>query len=187
MALANYIKTCGKNVPGVRPQIFVAPAGTITALAETSNEISTLTAAANTFMRIQADVDSVQFTATGAFGTTGAYEQSLITRFSVPSTELNVLVDELTAQIGCGFEIIYIDGNAKVWLTGASISTKEGGARPWNKLETNLDTGVLPTDQDVQADTITFKRMSGVRPVELDSTLTTAVLAGTAAYIKWGA
>jgi len=187
MALANYIKTCGKNVPGIRPQIFVAPAGTITALAETGNEISTLTAAATTFMRIQADIDSVQFTATGEFGTTGAYEQSLVARFSVPSTALNVLVDELTSQIGCGFEIIYIDGNARVWLTGASIATKEGGARPWNRLETNLDTGVLPTDQDVQADTITFKRMSGVRPVALIKALADLVLDGTAAYIKWTA
>ncbi len=185
MALANFIKTCGKNVPGNRPEFFVAPSGTITALAETSGAISTLTAADNSFFRIQADVDSVQYTHEGNFGTSGAYTQNLIARFSRPSTALNALIDELTAQIGCGFEIIHVDGNGKVFLTGASIATKEGKARPWNKIASAADSGTLPTDEDSNADTITFTRLSNVRPVELDTTLSTAVLNGTAAYIKW--
>jgi hypothetical protein len=56
MALANYIKTCAKNTPGNAYEVYIAPTGTTTAVAETSGEISTLTAAIDTFMKVQADM-----------------------------------------------------------------------------------------------------------------------------------
>jgi len=185
MAIANYIKACAKNTPGIKPEFYVAPIGTITVLAETSGAISTLTAAANSFFRIQADLDSVQLTMEGAFSTSGAYTQNFIAKFAKPSTALNTLVDELVAQIACGVTLIWVDSNAKVWLAGNSVTSKEGSSRPFNQLATSLDTGLLPTDTGLNVDTLTFTRLSGVRPIELDSTLTAAVLAGTAAYIKW--
>jgi len=185
MALANYLKTCAKNTPGNAYELYVAPTGTVTALAETSGEISTLTAAADSFKRVQADLDTVQYTHEGTFKTSGAYTQNLIARFSKPSTELNTLIDELVDGIACGFEIIWVDGNSKVWLAGVSIDTKEGSNRPWNQLTSSADSGVLLTDEDVQADTVTFTRVSGYRPVELDATLAAAVLDGSAAYIDF--
>lgn len=185
MALANYIKTCAKNTPGIKNEIYIAPKGTITALAETSGAISTLTAAANSFFKIQADIDTVQFTMEGTFGTSGGYTQNLIAKFAKPSTALNTLIDELVAGVACGFEIIWVDSNSKVWLGGASVTSKEGSSRPFNKLTTSLDSGVLMTDEAMNADTITFSRLSGYRPTELDTTLTAAVLGGTALYIKW--
>lgn len=185
MALANYLPTCGKNIAGNSRIVFIAPSGSVTALAETSGKISTLTAAIDVFKRVKADLNSVQFTSEGTFTTTGAYTQNLIMRFSNPSTELNALVDELRDGIACGFEIIHVDNNRKVWLSGVSLATKEGSDRPWNQLVSNIDSGVALTDTDVQADTITLTRVSAYRPVELDGTLAAAVLGGTAAYIDF--
>jgi len=185
MALANFIPTCAKNTPGNAYEIYIAPKGSVTALAETASEISTLTAAVDTFKRIRADIDTVQFTMEGTFSTSGGYTQNLIAKFSKASTELNTLVDELVAGIACGFEIIFVDANQKVWLSGVSITTKEGSTRPWNKLTTAYDSGLLMTDEGVQADTITFTRTSAYRPVELDSTLSAAVLDATATYIDF--
>ena len=185
MALANYIKTCAKNTPGNGYEVYIAPHGSVTVLAETSNEISTLTAAADVFKRVQADIDTVQFTQEGTFGTSGGYTQNLIMKFSKPSTELNVLIDALVDGIACGFEVIWTDGNGKVWLAGVSIDSKEGSTRPFNKMTTSLDSGLLMTDEAVQSDTVTLTRTSGYRPVELDSTLAAAVLGGTATYIDF--
>ena len=185
MALANYVKTCAKNTPGNQYQVFIAPKGSVTVLAETSGEISTLTAAADVFKRVQADIDTVQFTQEGTWSTSGGYTQNLIMKFSKPSTELNALVDELTAGIACGFEVIWVDGNGKVWLAGVSLTTKEGSTRPFNRMTTSFDSGLLMTDEGVQAETITLTRLSGYRPVELDDTLAAAVKGGTATYVDW--
>jgi len=185
MALANYVKTCAKNVSGNKYEVYIAPSGTVTALAETTGEISTLTAAATSFKKIQADLDTVQYTHEGTFKTSGAYTQNLIMKFSKASTELNTLIDELVSGVACGFEVIWVDANAKVWLAGVSIDTKEGSYRPWNQLTSSYDSGVALTDEDVQADTITLTRVSAYRPVELDNTLSAAVIDGTAAYIDF--
>jgi len=185
MALANYVPTCAKNTPGNERQIFIAPTGTITALAETAGEISTLTAVADAFKRIKADIDSVQFTDDGTFSTSGAYTQSLIVRLSKPSTALNTLIDEIVSGIACGFEIIHVDNNNNVWLSGQTIATKEGDSRPWNQVQVQTDSGTTLTDENLQAVTLTFTRLSAYRPVPLDATLKAAVLDGTAAYIDW--
>jgi hypothetical protein len=185
MALGNFVKGCTKNTPGNGYELYIAPTGTVTAIAETSGEISTLTAAVTTFKKVQADLDTVQFTQEGAFKTSGGYTQNLIAKFSYPSTELNALVDQLVSGIACGFEIIWVDANSKVWIAGVSVDSKEGSNRPFNQLATSLDSGLLMTDEGVNADTLTLTRLSGYRPTELDATLTAAVLGGTSAYIDW--
>ena len=48
-----------------------------------------------------------------------------------------------------------------------------------------MDSGLVMTDEGLQADTITLTRISGVRPVELDSILTAGVIAGTSVFINW--
>ena len=185
MALANYLKTCAKNTAGNKYEVYIAPHGSVTALAETSGEISTLTASVDVFKRVQADLDTVQYTHEGTFKTSGAYTQNLIMKFAKASTELNTLIDELVDGIACGFEIIWVDANSKVWLAGVSIDTKEGNDRPWNQMVSSYDSGVLLTDEDVQADTVTLTRVSAYRPVELDATLAAAVLDRSAAYIDF--
>ena len=185
MALANYIKTCAKNTPGNKYEVYIAPHGTITAVAETSNEISTLTAASTSFKKVQADMDSVQYTHEGTFKTSGAYTQNLIMKFSKASSELSTLIDELVGGIACGFEVIWVDGNSRVWMAGVSTAAKEGNDRPFNQMVTSYDSGVALTDEGMQTDTITLTRTSAYRPMELDNTLAAAVLGGTAAYIAW--
>ena len=185
MALANYVKTCAKNTAGNAYEVYIAPHGTVTAIAETSSEVSTLTAAADTFMKVQADIDSVQLTQEGAFGTSGGYTQNLIMKFAKPSTELNTLIDALVAGIACGFEIIWVDGNSKAWIAGVSIDAKEASTRPFNKITTSLDSGLLMTDEGMNVDTITLTRLSGYRPTEFDASLTSGILAGTSAFINW--
>jgi hypothetical protein len=91
----------------------------------------------------------------------------------------------LVAGIACGFEVIWVDANSKVWLAGVSINSKEGDTRPFNRMTTSLDSGLLMTDEGVQADTITLTRLSAYRPVELNNTLAAAVLGGTATYIDF--
>jgi len=86
MALANYLKTCAKNTPGNAYQVYIAPHGSVTALAETSGEISTLTAAADAFKIVEADIDTVQFTQEGSFGTSGGY--TLFNKFRVANFSL---------------------------------------------------------------------------------------------------
>jgi hypothetical protein len=185
MALANYAPSCAKNVPGNKRKIYIAPSGTIKSLAETTGEISTLTAGASAFKSVKADVDSVQYTDDGTFSTSGGYTQTLIARFSKPSTALNALLDELRDGIACGFEIIHVDANSKVWLSGISIATKEGDSRPWSNIQIATDSGVIMTDENTQAVTVTFTRLSAYRPVELDDTLAAAVLDESAAYIDF--
>jgi hypothetical protein len=185
MAIANYVKTCSKNIPGNQKQFFIAPAGTVTAVAETANKISTLTAAADSFKRVQADIDTVQVTSDGTYATAGGSTQSLIAKFSMPSTALNIWLAEIRNAIACGLEIIHVDANGKVWLSGVTVETKEGNSRPWNSFQQQLDTGLLMTDEGMQAVTATFSRLSGFHFTELDTTLSASVLDGTAAQIDW--
>ena len=185
MALANNVRTCSKNVSGNRKEIYIASSGTATVLEETAGEITTLTAAADSFKRVEADIDSLQITTEGAFSTSGGYTQNLAIGLSMPSTALNTLIDELTDGVACGFEIIWIDGNAKVWLAGVSVASKEGSARPFNKLATSFDSGIVMTDEGMQKETLTFTRVTSVRPVRIQDLIAATITLKTAAFIDW--
>jgi RNAse (barnase) inhibitor barstar len=184
MALANYLPTTCKVIPGNRNIIYIAPTRSITALAETSGEISTLTAANDVFKQVRADFDSVQYTDDGTFKTSGGYTQNLVCRLANASPkDLNALVDELVAAVACGLEIVWVDNGSNVLLAGTSVAAKEGSSRPFNQLQVTYDSGTTLTDENTQAATLTFSRVSAVRPIPLDATLKGAVLGGTAAWI----
>jgi len=185
MAIANYTKTCGKNTPGNRKQFFIAPSGAITVLTEASELITVLTAPSGTFKKVRADIDTVQVTSDGTFTTSGGMQQNLIAKFSMPSTELNVWLDSVIAQINCGIDIIHIDANGKVWLSGITSFAKEGKTRPWNSFQEQLDSGLLMTDEGMQAVTCTFGRLSAYDFTELNPALSDAVKAGTSTFIDW--
>jgi hypothetical protein len=186
MALANYIPTTCKVTPGNRNRIYIAPASAVTAMAETANEISTFTATADAFKIIQADFDSVQFTSEATFKTAGGYTQNLIARFANATPKnLNILVDELRDVVACGAAIIWIDGGGNALFAGVSVAAKEGGARPFNQMATSFDSGVTLTDEDLQSETLTFTRISIVRPMPFDATLLATITGGTAAFIDW--
>ncbi len=191
MALANYIPTTCKVTPGNRNRIYIGPASAVTAMEETSGEISTFTATADAFKVIKADFDSVQFTAEASFKTAGAYTQNLIARFANASPKLlNALVDELRDVVACGAAIIWIDGGGNALFAGVSLATKEGNARPFNQMDTSFDSGTVPTDEDLQSETLTFTRISAVRPIPFNTTIGDGIRSGnntTAPFIDWPA
>jgi hypothetical protein len=188
MAIVNYLPTTCKVIPGNRNIIYVAPTGSITVLAETAGEISTLTAAADVFKQIKADFDSVQYTDDGTFKTSGGSTQNLVCRLANADPKaLNILIDSLTAAIACGMEIIWVDNGSNVLLAGVSVAAKEGSSRPFNQLQVTYDSGATLLDENTQAATLTFTRISAVRPMPLDADLKGDVLDGTAAYIDFPA
>ena len=188
MALANYLPTTCKTVPGNRNKLYLAPASAVTAMAETDNEISTFTATGDAFKIVRADFDSVIYTHDGLGTTTTAYTQNLAMRLtnSNPAT-LNALIDELMAIIGCGLAAIWIDGNGKCLFAGVSVAAKEGDSRPFNRLTSAYNSGGALTEENVQADTVTLTRVSAVRATPFDATIAGTITGGTATFIDWPA
>ncbi len=188
MAFSHYLRHCGKNQPGVRPEFYMIEREHIASVTETAGEITAAIGMVSTakFHKVQANLDSVQFTQTGEFSSSGAYEQELVCKFSKPRLALNTLIDEIKIGLACGLVAIYVDNNAQAWLFGASTGTKDGLTRPINRATIELDTGTLPTDEDGQNFTVTFKRMSSHDPVPFDSTVNDTIVKTTdAAFIQW--
>ena len=190
MAIAQYLQTCGKNVPGIRRELYLTEASNVSSVTEAAGVITAVTitgGATGNFKKVQADLDSVQFTSAGTFKTSGGSEQSLNCRFSSPSVGLTTLVESLRDAVACGAVAIYVDNNAQAWLYGASGASKEGVLRPINEVETNLDTGTLITDEDTQAYTVMLKRLSAYEPIPFNGTVNGYIIGGSAsaAFINW--
>jgi hypothetical protein len=185
MAISEYLKTCTKNIPGVRPEVYLNAISNITALTVTGNVITAMTVESGTtnlFQKVQADIDSVQFTSQGTFKSAGGYDQSLVMRLSKPRKEAITLTQQIRDQVVCGVAAIYVDNNAQAWLYGVNGATQEGFTRPINEVEISLDTGTLITDEDAQAITITLKRIGGYLPLPFNATITSWILIATAGY-----
>lgn len=173
MALSDLLRTCSKNIPGIAPQVFLTPVKKIKSITENSTgevtkiEFDSASSNITFFKVIEADIDSVQFTAEGEFKTAGAYEQSLILGLSKPRTESVNWVSSLRDEIACGVVAVYWDNNGQGWIYGANAGSKEGLTRPINGLAVSYDTGKEMTDEDSQRIQITLKRMSGYLPSPL--------------------
>lgn len=186
MPIAKYLKTCGKNIPGNRQVVFLTEIGNLTSITETSGKASAVTMnGLAKFQRIQADIDTVQFTSEGTFKTAGGETQSLIMGFGNRSTELENLRASLIDAVPCGVAAIWVDGNGKCWLGGITVSTKEGKERPFNSLTSSFDSGLTITDENSAKYTLTLSRTSGYPVTEFDSALSAAILGGTATFIDW--
>lgn len=190
MAIAAYKACKGKNVPGNDPLLFLVETDKITSVTETSDQISAVTMETietvdQKFKQVLADFDSVQYTSEGTFKTSGGETESLIARFSYPSTEMQLLKNEIKAAVACGVAAIFVDANRNAWCMGISAASKEGKSRPINQVVFAEDSGVLMTDEDMQQVTMTFSRLSGWGRVEFDDTLTSAIAGGTATFIDW--
>lgn len=188
MALAEYLPACGKNNPGNVSELYLVEAAKITSVTETADEISAVTMVdTNKFVRVKADFDSVQYTAEGTYKTSGAETQSLIARFSHPTNATEIFLNNLKGAVACGVVAIFVDNNRVAKAFGISAIAKEGKTRPVNQLDLSYDSGVLPTDEDTQAYTLTLVRLGTFGPVPFDTTLTGAIINGTADFIDWGA
>ena len=177
MALSDLLRVCSKNIPGVKPTIFLIDANKIKAVTVNSTGyVSKISIDSSTakqhFSKIEGDLDSVQFTSDGTFKTSGGYNQGLLLGVSKPRLEVSKFVDELRDSISCGVVAAYWDNNGNGWLYGANSASKEGLERPINEMDVKLDTGKLITDEDAQRVEITLKRLGGYLPVPLDPTMT---------------
>jgi hypothetical protein len=189
MALTKYIQACGKNTPGIAPELYLVEAAKIASVTETNDEISAVTmTASNKFIRVQADFDSVQVTTSGTYTSSGAEEQNLIFRLPKPTKDTEIFLNQMKGAVACGIVAIYVDGNRIPKAFGISAVAKEGKTRPVRQLGVEFDSGTLPTDENSNAYTLTLTRLSGVGPVPFNTALTTAILAGDATnapFIDW--
>jgi hypothetical protein len=187
MAIAAYIPTCAKNVPGNRYQIYLTEIANITSITETSNEASavTMTGGTATFKRVNASIDSVQYTSEGTYTTKGGETQNLIFKLWARSTELEVLKASLVDGVACGLAVIWVDNNGRAWLMGANAAAKDGITRPITQMASSFDSGLLITD-DAGLYTITLTKLGAYAPIEFDSALTAKIITTTdAAFIAW--
>lgn len=191
--LSTYLKSCGKNVPGIKPRAFIKSITKIGVLTESTagkhkfKRLTVGTAGSYTgkLNRIEADIDSLQYTSDGEFKTSGGAEQQLIMKLSKPRAELVQWLEQLKGVVACGAAIIFSDNNGEVFLWGLSGNSMEGTSRPVNSVQIATDSGMLITDEETQAVTLTFKRLSAFEPLLGNATAKASFAAGTTAYLNW--
>jgi hypothetical protein len=186
MAIAKYSPSCGKNVPGNAPEMYITEVSAIRTITATGNKITGITlSTAGKFKPIKADFDSVQYTSEGTFKTSGGETQNLIFRLSKPTAATEILLNSLKDAAPCGMAVVFVDGNRTAKAFGFSETNKEGLTRPINQVGVAYDSGTLITDEDSQAYTLTLTRLGYYGPVPLSSTFAQGLLAGTATWVAW--
>lgn len=183
MAIAKYSKTCGKNVPG-NSRLFFIEAANIGSITVTSNEISAITMSDTTkFREFGADIDSIKFTIEGTGSASYSEVQKLEAKFSKKTTALITAKNSLLDAVACGVAIIRVDNNGSAWLSGYTV--KDKNRRAYNKITTNFDTGAKPSDEGTAAYTITLEAEGFDDELSFDTTLTGAIVGGTATFIDY--
>ena len=185
MAIAKYSKTCGKNVPG-NSRLFFTEAANIGSITVTSNAISAITmngTPAVKFQEFGADIDSIKFTIEGTGSASYSEVQKLEAKFSKKTTGLITAKNSLLDAVACGVAIIRVDNNGSAWLSGYTV--KDKNRRAYNKITTNFDTGAKPSDEGTAAYTITLEAEGFDDELSFDTTLTGAIVGGTANFIDY--
>lgn len=183
-AIANYAKTCAKNVGG-NSGIYIAEKANTTTVAVTTGEVTGITMASGTyFEEVDAEIDTIIRTQTGE-GTTNniKYLHRVEMKFVKPSTALNVLRNALADASPCGILTIITDGNGTSWLTG--YNETDGLNRPLRLVEDADTSGATPSDEEGQTVTIALQVESGYLDLPFDATENAAIIAETATYIDF--
>jgi hypothetical protein len=180
MALSLYTKTCAKNTAGNYNKVFLANPGDITALTLTTGEISALTVASPLFQAVHAEIDSVNFKIEGTGGQNYFTKQTLTMKFAKKTAALMTFLNNLTTAVACGVIAVRVDGNGVAWLSGYDASGTDKIARPYNMIKANFDSGTKPSDAEGNFYTIELSRESEWDETPFDSTLSAALLGGTA-------
>ena len=184
MAIANYAKTCTTNIPG-NQNLFFLEVASVATVTVTALEVAAITfvAEATTFHEFDADIDSIKLTMEGAGGSSFFQNNKIESKFSKMTKTLVTAKQSLVNAATCGAVAIVLDGNSQAWLVGWNGT--ELGKRPLNKITTNFDSGVKPSDEDTSAYTITLEGETGYDPVPFNTTTNAAIVAGTSALITW--
>jgi hypothetical protein len=184
MAIAKYTKTCEQNTPG-NAKFFVTEIANVSAVTITSGEISAaITMGGSTkFQQFAADPDTIQFTQEGTGKSSYAETFKLIAKFSKKTATLITAKQSLVDATTCGIALIRQDANGKCFLSGWNNTDK--GGRPYNKITVNFDSGVTPTDENMNAYTITLEGSSGFDEIPFDATIGATITGGSAAFIAY--
>lgn len=182
-----------KNTPGNLSEVYVCEAPKVISVTTTSvtglniSKVTAITMAGTAkFKRIQADIDTVQWTSENQSSTTSRKTQNLVVKVSGSGKKLLALEEDLSESIPSGIVAIHVDGNGKAYISGISSSVGEGKMRPYNKVSINYDSGTTPSDEGMASATITFTR-SGKEGLTIFAATSQAKIVQTQnhAAIKW--
>lgn len=183
MAIAVYVKICSKNTPG-NTTIAFTELDNITSITIVSEEVTVVTMSGLTkFHQFDADIDSVKMTLEGSGGSSYFQTNKLEARFSKLTAGLITAKQSLVDAVTCGALAVVLDGNGQAWLLG--WNTVDLGRRPLNKITSNFDSGMKPSDENANAYTITLESESGYDPLPFEATPNATIVAGTATWITW--
>lgn len=187
MAIAAYSKTCAKNTAGNYHKVFFNSIDAMQSTTITSGEISAITAGGTgeKFQNYVGEIDSVQFKSEGNGGQNYFTTQTLTMKFAKKTKTLLAAIEQLVELVSCGIVAIHVDGNGTAWLDGYDSSAVDPTARPFNKMKVSFDSGLKPSDAEMNAVTIELTRESEWENTPFDSTLSAAILAGSASYIDY--
>lgn len=188
MAIAAYSKTCAKNTAGNYHKVFFNTVDQVKTCTLTSGEISAFGIDSAKFENYVGEIDSVQYKVEGQGGQNYFTTQTLIMKFAKKSKALLAAIENLVSVIACGVVAIHVDGNGIAWLDGydGQSGSVDPTARPFNKMKVTFDSGLKPSDADMNAVTIELTRESEWENIPFDSTLSAAILGGTGtSYINY--
>ena len=182
-ALAIFTQTCAKNVSGAS-KIFIAEKSVATAFTITSGEISAVTGT-TPFMRVDVLQDSVEWDEIGERVGLNNWKYSNTVKFQLmpPSKDTNTFRQALIDGSPCGFFALIVDGNGKCWVVGHNATDVR--ERPLRLNKDNKKTGKGLSDADGNTVPIELGNECGGMALPLDTTLTAAVLGGSATICKW--
>ena len=183
MALANYVKVCNKNVPGLLLLSF-SPIADLDVVTVTAGEITALTMdTSKLFNEFDVDVDGGKLMMEGSGKGNYFQTNKIEARFSKLTKDLRIAKAALVDELACGLAAIISDGNSQAWLVG--YSEGELSRRPIQQLEAAFDSGQKPSDEDAAAYILTLTQESGYDPLPFDATQSAAIIGGTATYIDY--
>lgn len=180
MALANYTKTCSKNVPG-NSLLWLIAASEIGSVTVVTDEITALTVTTGaTFKTFDVDQDTLVRMEEGTgTGFNISYVHSIEAAFSKPTKELRTALNAIADASPCGMVAIMRDGNGLYWVVG--YNEVDLGTRGLKLVSDSTTSGAAPDDAEGSKSNIRLETKSGYKALPVKSTSTVAVSGITAA------
>ena len=180
MALANYTKSCLKNIAG-NSLLYVTEASNVTTVTVSNGEVTALTMeTSKTFKTVAMDIDTLQRTEEGkGFGTNIYYTHKIEATFSYLSTALRTFRNALADASPCGMIALVKDGNGTWWLVGYNeVDTTNRGLQ---LVQDNTTSGKKASEEAGGKASIILQSEDGYADLPVKSTSTVAVSGITAA------
>jgi hypothetical protein len=171
-ALANYTKTCTRNIAG-NSTLYVNEAANISTVTVVAGEVTALTTSSD-FLTVDVDIDTLVRSQEGT-GKKGnmTYLHKIEAVFSYLSATLNTFRDALVTASSCGIIVLTKDSNGVWWLTG--WNEIDEGSRGLELITDNDTSGKESSEDGAGEAMISLQRPSGYLDLPVKSTSTVAV------------